>query len=226
MSNQFLFQVPDGEIGLQYRQLGRRQPGEPSSRVSILGSPGWQAEVLKGNTWHVRPAVLYKIKFAPQAYVKPRTIGLVLAKTGRPVPPGSLLMPSVECDNFQDGVAFLRDGGYRGLQMQVLTTGHWDINTEMFDVITVDNVDNHPILGLRPEDLHETGIDIGETGVVITHMGGLGTSTRTVSPRASPATTCSRTRGPSSLTTASLECNRRPCLRAATTRSTRCSRTW
>jgi SPFH domain / Band 7 family len=184
VSNQFLFQVPHGEIGLQYRRPGRRQPGEPSSRVSILGSPGWQAEVLKGNTWHVRPAVLYEIKFVPQAHVKPRTIGLVLAKEGRPAPPGTLLVPSVECDNFQDGVAFLRDGGYRGLQMQVLTTGHWDINTELFDVITVDNVGDHPTLGLRPEDLHETGIDIGETGVVVTHMGGTGNLDKdSVAPR-------------------------------------------
>jgi hypothetical protein len=122
----------------------------------------------------VRPAALWKIKCVPQTYVKPRTIGLVLAKAGRPAPPGTPLVPSVECDSFQDGVAFLRDGGFRGLQMRVLTAGHWDINTQLFDVITVDNVGDHPTLGLSPEDLQETGIDIGETGVVITHMGETG----------------------------------------------------
>jgi hypothetical protein len=86
-------------------------------------------------------------------------------------PPGTYLAPFVECDYFQDGEAFLRNGGQQGRQLQVLSSGHYDINPDIFDVITVDNLAAHPGIDLVAEDLREIGIAIGETGVVITHLG-------------------------------------------------------
>jgi hypothetical protein len=166
--------VESGQIGLQTRHLIRRRPGEYSSRVSALGGPGPQADVLRGNAYYFRPAFLYDIEYVNQTYIKPRTIGLVQAKTGKIAPPGARLAPFTECDHFQDGAAFLGNGGCQGLQMQVLNTGHYDINPHIFDVITIDNVDDHPTLGLCPDDLHEIKIDVGETGVVITHLGATG----------------------------------------------------
>lgn len=54
------------------------------------------------------------IQRASQTWVPQGTIGLVVAKAGRVSPAGTRLAPFVECDFFQDGEAFLRNGGHRG----------------------------------------------------------------------------------------------------------------
>jgi hypothetical protein len=162
--------VPIGMIGLRTRHL----PGPMAERYGrvAIGGAGPQADVLKGSQYYLRLPFLYDIKHVPQAYIPPDTIGLVVAKVGRvPSPGAARLAPFTECDHFQDGAAFLRKGGRQGLQMQVLTSGHYDINSHIFDVITIDNVDDHPTLGLTPDDLRITEITVGETGVVITHLG-------------------------------------------------------
>jgi hypothetical protein len=111
------------------------------------------------------------VQRAAQIYVPLGTIGLVVAREGRMPPAGSRLAPFIECDFFQDGAAFLRDGGYQGRQLQVLSGGRYDIDPDIFDVITVDNLADHPRLDLVMDDLREIEIPVGETGVVITHLG-------------------------------------------------------
>jgi hypothetical protein len=169
-----VYRVPPGKFGVQTRRFGRRRPDEPSSRVSVFGGPGPQAQVLKGNAYYLLPPFLYEVKCVDQIYIKPNTIGLVLAKAGKVADSGARLAPFVECDHFQDGAAFLRNGGCQGLQMQVLTTGHYDINPHIFDVITIDNVSAYPTLELGPQDLRQVTIEVGETGVAITHLGQTG----------------------------------------------------
>lgn len=170
-----MYKIPPGKIGVQVRHFAPAQPGEFSNRVSVRGGPGPQAEILRGNAYHFRLPLLYDIEIVDQTFIKPRTIGLVYAKAGRIAPAGTAIAPFTECDHFQDGAAFLARGGYQGPQMQVLTNGHYDINPHVFDVITVDNVDRQSTLDLRPEDLRDTEIKVGETGVVITHLGESGT---------------------------------------------------
>lgn len=162
--------VPTGHVGVQHRRFGRRQPRE-FARVAVYGAPGPQAELLGANAYYLRPRYLYRIEHFPQTRVPSGTIGVVEAKVGEVPPPGARVAPFVECDHFQDGAAFLRNGGRQGRQLQVLSSGRYDINPYMFDVITVDNLAEHPDSGLTPDDLREIKINVGETGVVITRLG-------------------------------------------------------
>jgi hypothetical protein len=169
--------VAHGKIGVQYSRFGRlrrdhfgpRAAGG-SSRVSI-GGPGYQAKVVRGNTPNIHLPFLTRIEDADQTYIPSGTIGLVEAKVGAIPPPGTYLAPFVECHYFQDGEAFLRNGGQLGRQLQVLSAGHYDVNPHIFNVITVDNLAQHPNLGLAEDGLREIEIAVGETGVVITHLG-------------------------------------------------------
>jgi hypothetical protein len=111
------------------------------------------------------------IEHVLRTHVPPGTIGVVVAKAGKVLPAGTRLAPFVECDYFQDGEAFLSNGGQQGRQLQVLGGGHYVINPDIFDVITVDNLADHPDLDLVKDDLREIEIPVGETGVVITHLG-------------------------------------------------------
>jgi hypothetical protein len=172
------YQVPDGEIGIEYSRFGQlrglRPPGSGrtigAARASI-GGPGWQAAVISDHGLHFRVPFLTRIDFKPQTYVPPETIGLVVAHAGKVAAAGTKLAPFVECEYFQDGEAFLREGGQRGRQLQVLAEGHYAINPRMFDVITINNLADHPGLGLTEQDLRLVEIAVGETGVVITHAG-------------------------------------------------------
>ena len=54
----------------------------------------------------------------------------------RAIPSERILGREVDCDNFQDAAAFLRDGGERGRQLAFLTAGTYRINPALFEVIT------------------------------------------------------------------------------------------
>jgi uncharacterized membrane protein YqiK len=70
-------------------------------------------------------------------------IALVVANDGAPIPPGRILGRVVECDRYQDARRFLSNGGEKGRQLGVLTTGTYRINTLAFDVITGSDVAAH-----------------------------------------------------------------------------------
>ena len=50
-------------------------------------------------------------------------VGVVRAITGAPIPSGSFMAKSVACDLFQDGEAFLGNGGEKGPQLAILPGG-------------------------------------------------------------------------------------------------------
>lgn len=163
------YRVPVGKIGIVTRLHGPRHRGEISRHVSVLGSPGPQAKILKSGQEGFLTPGLFSVKYVDQVHVKRGTIGLVDAREG--YARQDALAPFVECGHFQDGGAFLAGGGQRGLQMQVLPEGHYDINPHIFNVITTENVDQYSDLGLKRSDLYATAINAGETGVVVTHLG-------------------------------------------------------
>jgi uncharacterized membrane protein YqiK len=55
-------------------------------------------------------------------------LAYVYARDGKPLPATQTLGRVVECNSFQDARAFLRLGGRRGEQLQVLTDGTFFIN--------------------------------------------------------------------------------------------------
>lgn len=132
------------------------------------GQQGVQVGTLSGGqSYYINPR-LFRVELRPRTFVPAGTIGLVQAKEGGVRPPDQRFGRHVECDSFQDGEAFLAGGGEQGRQLAILGGGmYYDINPELFDVITVDNVTASRD-GLTEAHLREISIAEDYTGVVIT----------------------------------------------------------
>jgi uncharacterized membrane protein YqiK len=65
-------------------------------------------------------------------------VGLVTAKIGANLPPGERFGKNVECEDFQDDRAFIRNGGQKGPQRAILIVGTYQINTDLFSVEIVN----------------------------------------------------------------------------------------
>ncbi|GAA4973186.1 hypothetical protein HD597_005097 [Nonomuraea thailandensis] len=175
--------VPAGMIGLVVAHEGRPRPrGRKLGRyvkecdnfqdgqAFLLngGEQGHQVATLDGDTTYLINTRLFTVETVPRTYVPRGTVGLVHALAGRISPADRPFGCHVECDNFQDGAAFLDSGGEQGRQLAVLPGGaSYDINPKLFKVITVDNVDEAEDR-LTAAHLKEVPIPIGHTGVVVT----------------------------------------------------------
>jgi uncharacterized membrane protein YqiK len=92
------------------------------------------------------------------------SVGIVTVHDGPSLPPGEIIAPEVGSDlasaetfhnNFQEPEKFLRAGGYRGRQLQVLVEGTWYIN-RLFATV---------------ELVPKTVIPVGNVGVVVFYTG-------------------------------------------------------
>ncbi len=91
-------------------------------------------------------------------------VGIVTVHDGPSLPPGEIIAPEVGTElrdgetfhnNFQEPEKFLRGGGYRGRQLQVIVEGTWYIN-RLFATV---------------EAVPKTVIPVGNVGVVIFYTG-------------------------------------------------------
>ncbi|KIU43427.1 MULTISPECIES: SPFH domain-containing protein [Bradyrhizobium] len=91
-------------------------------------------------------------------------VGIVTVHDGPSLPPGEIIAPEVGIElrdaatfhnNFQEPEKFLRGGGYRGRQLQVIVEGTWYIN-RLFATV---------------EAVPKTVIPVGNVGVVIFYTG-------------------------------------------------------
>ena len=91
-------------------------------------------------------------------------VGVVTVHDGPSLPPGEIIAPEVGIDlrdeatfhnNFQEPEHFLKAGGYRGRQLQVIVEGTWYIN-RLFATV---------------ESVPKTVIPVGNVGVVIFYTG-------------------------------------------------------
>lgn len=107
----------------------------PEGRVVAMADEvGVQARIL-GPGLHVLAPFLYRVRRHPQLQIPDGRLGLVEAIDGLPIEPGPIFARVVEGHNlFQDGEAFLRSGGEKGPQLQVLPPGTYRINPYLFRV--------------------------------------------------------------------------------------------
>ncbi|MDF5754524.1 SPFH domain-containing protein [Spongiactinospora sp. TRM90649] len=189
--------IPEGSLGLVTALEGKRRPagqrlGMPvpcddfqDGRTFLLngGEQGRQAATLPGDASYYINTMLFEVEVVPRTYVPSGTVGLVLAAAGKVRAPGRPFGRHVECDDFQDGAAFLRAGGEQGRQLAVLAGGtYYDINPSLFEVITTDDP------GVRADEatarqLREIDVPVGYTGVVITLDGEEPAEEEKVGPR-------------------------------------------
>lgn len=135
--------------------------------ISNGGQQGKQLAIIPPGNYDINTE-LFKVHNVPAINIPSGEIGLVLAQDGALRSPGQILSKTVECNNFQDAEAFISNGGQKGKQRGILTSGTYRINTELFTVITSKNASKH---GIKPENLKVYTVESDKIGIVTTFDG-------------------------------------------------------
>src|SRR5437762_5583481 len=110
-----------GEVGVLVKRLGGKKmpPGQVIARHGEIGTQA--ATLMPGLYW--RMPVVWSMRRSKVIQVAEDEIASVEAIDGRPLPKGRLLGDEVECNQFQDGEAFLANGGFKGPQVAIIRPG-------------------------------------------------------------------------------------------------------
>jgi uncharacterized membrane protein YqiK len=113
----------------------------PRGRVVAMSNEiGVQARTL-GPGLHLVIPFLYKSKKIPFTVIGEQEIGLIESIDGASIPAGKIFAKvAPNHDSFQDSEAFLRNGGEKGPQIEILAPGTYRINTVLFKVRNVASV--------------------------------------------------------------------------------------
>lgn len=104
------------------------------------GEKGPQIEILPPGNYRINSA-LFKVRVVPCIVIDTGKIGVVTAMDGQGIDSGRLLARKAEDHaNFENGDAFLRHGGQKGPQIDILLPGTYRINTDLFKVEVRDAV--------------------------------------------------------------------------------------
>jgi uncharacterized membrane protein YqiK len=161
--------IPPGKIGLIIAKdgnelptgaiLGRRvdcdsfQDAEKFIRNG--GQKGRQTAYITAGSYRVNTS-LFDIELADMTHIGENKVGIVTTQDGLPLNEGQIAGTSVTGhNNFQDADTFLKNGGNRGLQPQVILAGSYNLNPWFVQV----------------EETYMTEIPIGNVGVVISYYG-------------------------------------------------------
>ena len=124
-------------ITLERRWFGRQMPD--GRTVALSHEVGVQARVL-GPGFHFLIPFIFRTTKHHFLVIPSNQVGVVRAITGAPIPSGNYMAKSIDCDLFQDGEAFLRNGGEKGPQLAILPEGEYKINPALFEVTIVDAI--------------------------------------------------------------------------------------
>ena len=111
----------------------------PSGQIIAFdGQKGPQASIL-GPGFHLKPLVnvLFKVEEFPVIQIPQGSYGLLTAKDGAPLAGGQFIAagwPEKEFDKMLNAEYFLKSGGQKGPQLNVLKPGTYRINLYLFDV--------------------------------------------------------------------------------------------
>jgi uncharacterized membrane protein YqiK len=156
--------IKEMEVGIVKKKFGTRRL-RPNQLVAINGEAGIQADTLVPG-WHFGYFPWqYQITKDSVVVIPQEQIGLVIAKDGRSIPTERILGTEVESENFQDAREFLVNGGEKGRQLGILTTGVYRINTALFEIVTANNADRY---GMTSRQLEVTRIPDDKVGIVTT----------------------------------------------------------
>src|SRR5882757_1552288 len=124
------------EIAIKERRfLGRRMP--PGRVVATEGEVGIQAEVLKPGLHLIKYPFERVVRKVPLIEIGADELGIVEAVDGEPMLPGRIFAPDRAQNahnNFQDPIAFIKQGGVKGIQLRTLPPGKWAIHPYLFRV--------------------------------------------------------------------------------------------
>jgi len=132
----FLVNVGAQEVAIKERRyLGRRMP--QGRVVATEGEVGIQADVLKPGLHFVWYPVETVVRKVPLVEIGADELGVIEAIDGEPMQTGSIFAPDRAQNahnNFQDPIAFIKQGGVKGIQLRTLPPGKWAIHPYLFNV--------------------------------------------------------------------------------------------
>src|SRR5437588_317762 len=124
------------EIAIKERRyMGRRMP--PGRVVATEGEVGIQAEVLKPGLHLIKFPFERVVRKVPLIEIGADELGIVEAVDGEPMLPGRIFAldrAQNAHNNFQDPIAFIKQGGVKGIQLRTLPPGLWPIHPYLFRV--------------------------------------------------------------------------------------------
>jgi len=125
--------IPNNRIGIVEKRFGRRSV--KAGFIALKGEAGYQPNLLRGGGHYLMP-VQYRVHISPLVTIPQGKIGYIFARDGEPLSAMQVLASNTTANNFQDVEAFLKSGGQRGPQRQILREGTYAINLAQFVVIT------------------------------------------------------------------------------------------
>ncbi|MGI8639178.1 MAG: SPFH domain-containing protein [Pyrinomonadaceae bacterium] len=132
----FLVNVGAQEVAIKERRyLGKRMP--QGRVVATDGEVGIQADVLKPGLHFVWYPVETVVRKVPLVEIGADELGIIEAIDGEPMQTGSIFAPDRAQNthnNFQDPIAFIKQGGVKGIQLRILPPGKWAIHPFLFRV--------------------------------------------------------------------------------------------
>lgn len=134
LSRSFTIARGNQVIVLERRWIGKQMPA--ARTVALRDEVGVQARLL-GPGFHFLFPFIYRVTKRNFTVIQKNMVGVVRAISGAPIPSGRFMAQAVECDLFQDGEAFLRNGGQKGPQLAILPEGEYQINPHLFEVLEV-----------------------------------------------------------------------------------------
>jgi uncharacterized membrane protein YqiK len=136
MLRKFLVNVGAREIAIKERRFfGRRMP--PGRVVATDGEVGIQAAVLKPGLHMLIWPIEKVVRKVPLIEIGPDELGVIEAVDGEPLQAGHIFAPDRAHNahnNFQDPIAFIKQGGLKGMQLRTLPPGLWPIHPYLFRV--------------------------------------------------------------------------------------------
>src|SRR3989454_5728791 len=128
-----LIVVGGQQVGVvERRYFGRTLPA--GRVVAMRDEVGVQARVLPPGL-HIMFPFIYVVRKTDMLMISEDEVGILESIDGLPLEPGRIFARRVTGhDSFQDGEAFLRNGGQKGPQIDILPPGQYRINTYLFTV--------------------------------------------------------------------------------------------
>src|SRR3954467_10588587 len=124
------------EIAIKERRyFGAKMP--PGRVVATEGEVGIQADVLKPGLHFIRFPFEKIVRKVPLIEIGADEMGIVEAIDGEPMSPGRIFAPDRAQNahnNFQDPIAFIKQGGVKGIQLRTLPPGLWPIHPYLFRI--------------------------------------------------------------------------------------------
>jgi uncharacterized membrane protein YqiK len=131
-----LVNVDAREIAIKERRyFGAKMP--PGRVVATEGEVGIQADVLKPGLHLIKYPFERVVKKVPLIDIGADELGVVEAVDGEPMLPGRIFAldrAQNAHNNFQDPIAFIKQGGVKGIQLRTLPPGLWPIHPYLFRV--------------------------------------------------------------------------------------------